>query len=72
MHALFYTLLEDVFELNTAEHKVLHHKLILKWWTTEIALLQRPFAKQISILLAYVWLIIMVRNCYVYFILHYA
>ena len=31
-----------------------------------------PVPKQIGILLTYVSLIIMVRNCYVYFILHYA
>ena len=40
--------------------------------TIEIALTWRPVPKQIGILLMYVSLIIMVRNCYVYFILHYA
>ena len=62
----------DLFELNTAEHKLLHHKLTMKWQMIEIVQMQRPVAKQIGILLVYVWLIIMVRNCYVYFILHFA
>ena len=67
------TYFRDVFELNTAEHKLLHHhKLTVKWRTIEIALTQRPVAKQIGILLTYISLIVMVRNCYVYFILLYA
>ena len=49
-----------------------HHKLTVKWQTIEIALTWRPVPKQIGILLTYFSLIIMVRNCYVYFILHYA
>ena len=48
------------------------HKLTVKWWMIEIALTWRPVPKQIGILLTYVSLIIMVRNCYVYFIQHYA
>ena len=47
-------------------------KLTVKWRMIEIALPWRPVPKQIGILLTYVWLIIMVRNCYVYFSLHYA
>ena len=60
----FYLIKSDrKFQYNT------RHKLTVKWRTIEIALTWRPVPKQIGIL--FTWLIIMVKNCYVYFILHY-
>ena len=62
--SLHYGRKKNVNSQYNTRHKV-------KWRTIEIMLMRRPFAKQIGILLTHVWLIIMVRNSYVYFILYY-
>ena len=56
----------EAFELNSTEHK---HVRIADIWNRDDV---KTCSKAIGIFLTYVSLIIMVRNCYVHFILYYA
>ena len=57
----------DIFELSTAEHKLLRFTIPIR--AIEIVQTQ-SLAKQISILFTYFWILIMIREYRVCFILH--
>ena len=58
---------QDVFELNTAEHKLLRFTIPIQ----AIEITQtRSLAKQVCILFTYFWIIIMITEYHACFVLH--